>query len=969
MGSAGKVRWISVILLLLGVVMTCGQSVAQAKRTPWTTSRVTGSPTPPLPYVSERAFPALQFNHCLDIATAPSSGRLFIAEQGGKIYSFPNRPDVSKADLAADLAKEIPGLQAVYALTFHPRFQENRLCYVCYIKGNEKPDGTHVAEFRVRDTHPPEIDVASEKTIITWLSGGHNGCCLKFGPDGMLYISTGDAGPANPPDPLRAGQDLTNLLSAILRIDVNHPGDGTSYRIPPDNPFVGQKDARGEIWAYGLRNPWRMSFDSHTGDLWVGDVGWELWEMLYCVQKGGNYGWAVMEGRQSTHPEWPRGPTPILPPTIDHPHSESSSITDGLTYYGTRLKELYGHHIYSDYDTGKFWAFRYADGKVVDHRELADTTHRVVGFGEDEAGEFYFLDHTAGTIHRLVENPQPDTSAAFPRRLSQTGLFASVVELEPAPGVLVYEINAQPWADHAIAQRHIAVPHSEPIRVQKARWNYPKDTVLAKTLSMEMQVGNPATRRRLETQILHFDGLDWMPYTYKWNEEQTDAVLVEADGQEELLKIVDPSAPGRTRVQNWRFASRAECQRCHNNWSGPPLAFHTPQLDRPSNQDSGSQLEHLFQLGLIDRLPEKDPVQLVDPYDCSADISSRARSYLQVNCAHCHRKHAGGAVLSQMHYDLPLDQTNMVDFRPTQGTFNIHSARVLAPGDPYRSVLWYRMAKLGAGRMPYIGSTVTDAKGLALIHDWILQLRDPSTENSPAIPLRDREFKTLETLCSNEGSDSGQLIDALLSTTSGALMLMKAVEDQRVPPDRVPMVIERSRNHSEAVIRELFERFLPPGERIKRLGTVVDPGALLALPGNRERGEQLFHRSSITCKNCHRIGTQGTQLGPDLTTIGSKYTRGQILESILEPSKRVDPPYVTYLVETDAGEVLTGLVESKDEEQIVLRDASNVRREIPMSTVLQFVPRQQSLMPELLVRELTAQQVADLLEYLTSLRE
>lgn len=200
-------------------------------------------------------------------------------------------------------------------------------------------------------------------------------------------------------------------------------------------------------------------------------------------------------------------------------------------------------------------------------------------------------------------------------------------------------------------------------------------------------------------------------------------------------------------------------------------------------------------------------------------------------------------------------------------------------------------------------------------------------------------------------------------------MLMKAVEDQRVPPDRVPMVIERSRNHSEAVIRELFERFLPPGERIKRLGTVVDPGALLALPGNRERGEQLFHRSSITCKNCHRIGTQGTQLGPDLTTIGSKYTRGQILESILEPSKRVDPPYVTYLVETDAGEVLTGLVESKDEEQIVLRDASNVRREIPMSTVLQFVPRQQSLMPELLVRELTAQQVADLLEYLTSLRE
>ena len=322
-----------------------------------------------------------------------------------------------------DLAKQIPGLQQVYALAFHPDFEKNRYCYVCYIKAADLEDGTHVARFRVNDTEPPTIDPSSETTIITWFSGGHNGCCLKFGPDGYLYISTGDGGPANPPDPKRAGQDLSNLLSAILRIDVDHPEGGKNYRIPPDNPFVSTKGARGEIWAYGLRNPWRMSFDRRTGDLWVGDVGWERWEMLNRIERGGNYGWAVTEGRQPTHPEWARGPTPILPPTIDHPHSESSSITDGLTYYGTRLEELRGTHIYGDYDTGKFWGFRYENGKVVDHRELADTTHRVVGFGEDRDGEFYVLDHTAGTIHQLIPNPGAGRASTFPKTLSESGLY------------------------------------------------------------------------------------------------------------------------------------------------------------------------------------------------------------------------------------------------------------------------------------------------------------------------------------------------------------------------------------------------------------------------------------------------------------------------------------------------------------------------------------------------------------------
>ncbi|MBM4074930.1 MAG: PQQ-dependent sugar dehydrogenase, partial [Planctomycetes bacterium] len=313
-------------------------SKGRLERVPWTVSRIQGSPEPPLPYVSQPVFPSLKFNQCLDLCNIPGTSRICVAEQSGKIFSFPNQSDVSTPDLMIDLVAAIQGVRNVYAVTFHPQYEKNHFCYVCYLKDSNLQDGTQISRFTVSQSDPPTIDVSTEKKLITWFSGGHNGCCLKFGPDGCLYISTGDGGAPNPPDPLKAGQDITNLLSAILRIDVDNEEAGRNYRIPADNPFLETPNARGEIWAFGFRNPWRMSFDRKSGDLWVGDVGWELWEMLDRVERGGNYGWGIMEGRQSTNPEWEQGPTPILPPTIDHPHSESSSITDGLTYYGSSLK-------------------------------------------------------------------------------------------------------------------------------------------------------------------------------------------------------------------------------------------------------------------------------------------------------------------------------------------------------------------------------------------------------------------------------------------------------------------------------------------------------------------------------------------------------------------------------------------------------------------------------------------------------
>ncbi|MEQ9408705.1 MAG: PQQ-dependent sugar dehydrogenase [Fuerstiella sp.] len=947
------------------------------RRAAWTTSTIAGSPEPPLPYTTERAFPALKFKQCLDITTAPGSDRLFVVEQAGRILSFPNQPDVTEADLVIDIAKQVPEARQVYALTFHPDFAENRYCYVCYIKAAGVEDGTHVARFQMSDTDPPTIDAASETTLITWLSGGHNGCCLKFGPDGYLYISTGDAGPANPPDIHRTGQDISDLLSSILRIDVDHPDSGRNYGIPADNPFVGMPDARGEIWAYGLRNPWRMSFDRQTGDLWVGDVGWELWEMLYRIERGGNYGWAVMEGAASTHPEWPRGPTPLLLPTIDHRHSESSSITEGLTYYGSQLKELHGTHVYGDYDTGKLWGFRYQNGNVVDHIELADTTHRIVGFGEDYDGELLLLDHTAGTIHRLVPNPQQQKSSTFPRRLSDSGLFTSTVDLSPAPGVIAYSINAEPWADHAVAERHVAVPGVSTIRAEGTPWKFPENSVLVKTLSLEMHHGDPTTRRRVETQILHFDGAEWMPYTYQWNDDQTDAVLVDADGAERTFRVADDTAPGGLRHQNWRFSGRAECQRCHNKWSGPPLGFNAPQLMNPHG-DSGSaasQLDTFARIGLIE--PPVDTTKhtsLVDPDDASVALNDRARAYLHTNCGHCHRLHAGGAVLSHMHFDLPLEKTNMIGARPSQGTFGIHAAAVIAPADPYRSVLLYRMAKLGNGRMPRLGSAEVDRAGLQLIHDWLQQMPSESSADAgvaaSAAAMQQEAAATLDRLRTGTSlPEDPKSVNQLLSSTSAALQLLHAVDSGELPVPVVAEVIQRAARHSDAGIRDLFERFLPAEERVRRLGSVVQPEQILTLQGDADRGRQVFfHTSGVSCRNCHRIEKEGKELGPELTTIGRRLTREQLLESILEPSKRIDPKYVTYLVETSSGRIATGLLVKKTDDEVVLKDAQDQVHRVAGQDIEQLVPQRQSLMPDLLVRDMTAQQVADLLQYLCSLQ-
>ena len=874
--------------------------IAQAAwaREPWLTSRIVGSPDPPPPYVSQRVFPKLKFREPVELTAMPGTDRLVMVEREAKIYSFPNKNDCEKPDLLANMKDLDSEIRETYSIAFHPGFLTNRFIFVFYIYKSDLPEGTHISRFKVKDTDPPTIDLTTEKLIITWLSGGHNGGCIRFGLDGYMYLSIGDATAPSPPDGLDTGQDLSDLLGSIVRLDVDRDENGRSYRIPTDNPFINTPRARPEIWAYGLRNPWRMSFDPATGDLWAGDVGWELWENIYRVVRGGNYGWSIMEGNHVVRPGSKHGPTPILPPVVEHPHAEAASITGGYVYHGKELAELQKAYIYGDYETGKIWEWR--NGKS---REITDTPYKIITFAEDHHGELYFVDYGGG-VYRLVRNPAAGRPSEFPRKLSETGLFTSVSDHNLAPGVAPFSLTAELWSDGAIAQRMLALPGDSIISSTNAHWEFPSNAVVAKTLALD--------GRKVETQLLHYNGESWGAYSYRWNDDQTDAALVSASGTEAVI--------GK---QTWRFFSRAECLRCHNSWCHTTLGFTAAQL-RESMPDYGAVASTRRQ-------------KLLNPYDTGAELDGRARSWLHVNCSHCHRENAGGAVVSFMNFDWPIEKCRLVDAKPTQGDFGIADARIVAPGDPFRSILLFRISKCGTGKMPYLGANVTDEAGLKLIREWI------ATMPGDARPVEKK-----------------------LASVSGALALSHAVPD--LPAEQRQQVLAEAKNAPNPMVRDLFERFLPEDERRKVLGLQIDPQTIPSLKGDASRGRQIFFQEGgAQCYTCHRLGGEGREFGPDLTQTVPKYDRAQLLDQILHPSKVIDPQFAAVSVET-AEDLYTGYIVRRTDKELVLRMAGGEDKKIPISQLKRTAQQQVSLMPEGLLQGLTAQEAADLLESLQTLR-
>ena len=327
--------FVPVLLLASVTAQAAEKPFGLEKRVPWNDSRVVGSPDPPPPYKTTRAFPKLTVKQPLSLTPEPGTNRLFMLRHDN-VWAGPGHlaaiDDNQNASHVEDLLK-IDGL--AYGVAFHPNYEHNGYIYIGLSGPLNGRKATQVRRYTVDRRPPHRIDPKSKLIIIDWASNGHDGGDVTFGNDGFLYVSSGDGSSGS--DAHMTGQRIDDLLAAVLRIDVDHPSNGKNYGIPKDNPFVDRKGARPELWAYGLRNPWRISYDRESGQLWVGQNGQDLWEQVYLIQKGANYGWSISEGSHIFHATRQAGPDPIAPPTAEHPHSEARSLTGGQVYRGTAL--------------------------------------------------------------------------------------------------------------------------------------------------------------------------------------------------------------------------------------------------------------------------------------------------------------------------------------------------------------------------------------------------------------------------------------------------------------------------------------------------------------------------------------------------------------------------------------------------------------------------------------------------------
>ena len=673
------------------------------------------------------------------IEPEPGTDQLLVIELGGKIRRFKDDSEAENAEFLIDTGRE------TYGLTFHPNYEENGYLYVVSngpIGGKVTETRNYVSRFTVDRQPPYGCDPNSELILLEWLSNNHNGGDLAFGPDGYLYIPAGDGamdsdtnltGLPGSYDRDPKGQDLSNLPGTIMRIDVDRPEAGHPYSIPSDNPFVHLEGARPEIWVYGIRNPWRITFDRETGHLWAGNVGQDRWEMIHLVRRGDNYGWSLYEGSHPFFLNRKQGPTPIVKPTVEHSHSEARSITGGVVYYGSKFPELRGAYVYGDYATGKMWALRHDGEKLIWHREIADTTLQIVSFGIDHNDEMLIVDLARG-IYQLER--KPESTEKFPIRLSETGLFTSIKGHQTDPGLIPYSVNAPLWADGAHVERFIALPGDSQIEMSAADgvgWTFPDGTALIQTFALNLEAGNPTSRHRVETRLLTRQQGEWVGYSYIWNDAQTDATLVDAAGTDRISTIQDSTVPSGSREQSWHYPSREKCMECHSRAVNYVLGPTTLQMNKVHNYGavSDNQLRTLNHIGVFKKPLSKSPEEypkLADPYNPNEPLEARARSYLHAACANCHVHTGGGNARIVLDFTTDMDKTYSVGFRPQHDTYGIPNARLIAPGDPERSILYQRVAQQGKGQMPPIATSQQDLQAAQLLYDWISQMKS-ATEN------------------------------------------------------------------------------------------------------------------------------------------------------------------------------------------------------------------------------------------------
>ena len=403
--STSLLKIVCTIILVLFVSLVFSQPYGLTERVPNTSLLLSTAGDTLAEMDMELVFTNLVFDQPVFLTHAnDGSDRLFIVERAGQIRVFQNQDEVQHSHMFLDITGRVAltGLETgLLSMAFHPSYPDSNKFYVNYTYGNLS---SRVSEFRV-SSNPDSADENSERVLLTLDQpfSNHNGGQVVFGSDGYMYIGFGDGGSGG--DPQGNGQNRKTLLGAILRIDVDTKTGDLNYGIPSDNPYVGNGNGwREEIWAWGLRNPWRFSFDRLTGQLWAGDVGQNRWEEIDLIEKGKNYGWKIMEGFHCFSPSSGCDTTGLILPVVEYEHVDGTgrSVTGGYVYRGTKLDRLYGIYIYADFMVGTIWGLRYEDEEVMDHKVIAQSPVSISSFGEDEEGEVYVVDFN-GKIYRFIE--------------------------------------------------------------------------------------------------------------------------------------------------------------------------------------------------------------------------------------------------------------------------------------------------------------------------------------------------------------------------------------------------------------------------------------------------------------------------------------------------------------------------------------------------------------------------------------
>ncbi len=745
--------------------------LAKIQFPPWTDSKLVGSPDPAPPFRAVKTLNEINLKSPIHLHAEPSTRDLLVITSDGS-YGPGQIWRVAPGETNRPPQLIWKGKGTAYGLAFHPDYARNGWLYVGY-SGNFNGITNQVRVSRLTVARGPNgaIDPQSEHVVIEWDSNGHNGGDLVFGKDKMLYVTSGDS--TSDSDIALTGQRIDLLLSKVLRIDVMNPPAGKTYGIPTDNPFLTTPGARPETWAHGFRNPWRITADKLTGQIWVGENGQDLWESVKLVERGANYGWSVYEGSHLFYANRPLGPGKLSKPVAEHHHAEARSLTGGMVYHGKKLPLLRGAYLYGDYSTGRIWGIRHDGTKTLWQGEVARTPCRITAISEDQDGEPIIVDHV-GAFYRLEPTPAETHTANFPTKLSETGLFASTKNNRPHPSIIPYSVNSPLWSDGAHKERFLVLPPGTQIDFTHQRaWGLPDGVVLVKTFSLETTVGKPSTNRRLETRVMLKQNSEWAGYTYRWNEAQTDATLVADAGADEEFTIRDASAPGGIRKQTWHYPSRAECLVCHSRAATFVLGLTETQMNRDHDYGGvrANQLIVLEKLGLLrtktldyerDRLTREAKAtgsddktanemwskqapmgsqrgasqhnaflprnpdglrRFPDPYDGKANLNDRARAYLQSNCAHCHIEAGGGNAQIDLEFSTPLTNTRLLNVNPLHAFPAVADGRLIAPGVPERSILLRRVATRGIGQMPPMATSLRDEKAEKLLADWIRSLK------------------------------------------------------------------------------------------------------------------------------------------------------------------------------------------------------------------------------------------------------